>query len=108
MLFFKILYHFSQIRKISPSFKCRAKGRLVNKILLARNEHVIDIFTSEDMENILLCIFRYLTAYYIINIQYYKTEIFGELQFFGGGRIVFCQSILPYTVCTIYISTDYA
>ena len=42
------------------------EGRLVNKIILARNEHVIDIFTSEDMENILLCIFRYLTAYHII------------------------------------------
>ena len=30
--------------------------------------HVIDIFTSEDMENISLCIFQYLTLYYIINI----------------------------------------
>jgi hypothetical protein len=29
--------------------------------------HVIDIFTSEDMDNILLCIFQYLTLYYIIN-----------------------------------------
>jgi hypothetical protein len=29
--------------------------------------HVIDIFTSEDMENISLCIFQYLTLYYIIN-----------------------------------------
>jgi hypothetical protein len=28
--------------------------------------HVIDIFTSEDMENISLCIFQYLTLYYII------------------------------------------
>jgi hypothetical protein len=30
--------------------------------------HVIDIFTSEDMENIslTLCIFQYLTLYYII------------------------------------------
>jgi hypothetical protein len=25
--------------------------------------HVIDIFTSEDMENISLCIFQYLTLY---------------------------------------------
>jgi hypothetical protein len=30
--------------------------------------HVIDIWTSEDMENISLCIFQYLTLYYIINI----------------------------------------
>jgi hypothetical protein len=33
--------------------------------------HVIDIFTSEDMENISLCIFQYLTLYYIINIIKY-------------------------------------
>jgi hypothetical protein len=31
--------------------------------------HVIDIFTSEDMENISLCIFQYLTLYYIINMH---------------------------------------
>jgi hypothetical protein len=31
-----------------------------------RKSHVIDIFTSEDMENISLCIFQYLTVYYII------------------------------------------
>jgi hypothetical protein len=31
-------------------------------------DHVIDIFTSEDMENISLCIFHYLTVYYIINM----------------------------------------
>jgi hypothetical protein len=32
--------------------------------------HVIDIFTSEDMENISLSIFQYLTLYYIINWVY--------------------------------------
>ena len=63
--FYIIFRKFEKFRHLSV--KCRAKGRLVNKILLARNEHAIDIFTSEDMENILLCIFRYLTAYYIIN-----------------------------------------
>ena len=35
--------------------------------------HVIDIFTSEDMENISLCIFQYLTLYYIIKL-YINTE----------------------------------
>ena len=30
------------------------------------NCHMIDIFTSEDMENISLCISQYLTLYYII------------------------------------------
>jgi hypothetical protein len=30
--------------------------------------HEIDIFTSEDVENISLCIFQYLTLYYIINL----------------------------------------
>jgi hypothetical protein len=29
--------------------------------------YVMDIFTSKDMENISLCIFQYLTLYYIIN-----------------------------------------
>jgi hypothetical protein len=29
-----------------------------------RKSHVIDIFTSEDMENISLCIFQYLTLLY--------------------------------------------
>jgi hypothetical protein len=40
--------------------------------------HVIDIFTSEDMENISLCIFQYLTLYYIINtiIIYLKNSWF--------------------------------
>jgi hypothetical protein len=28
---------------------------------------MIDIFTSEDMENMSLCIYQYLTLYYIIN-----------------------------------------
>jgi hypothetical protein len=31
--------------------------------------HMIDIYTSEDMENISLCIFQYLTLHYIININ---------------------------------------
>jgi hypothetical protein len=31
--------------------------------------HVIDIFTSEDMENISLCIFQYLTLYCIIKLH---------------------------------------
>ncbi len=34
---------------------------------MAGNDHVIDIFTSEDMENISRYIFQYLTVYYIIN-----------------------------------------
>jgi hypothetical protein len=41
--------------------------------------HVIDIFTSEDMENISLCIFQYLTLYHIINphnkrLKYFYNE----------------------------------
>jgi hypothetical protein len=31
-------------------------------LFLAGNDHVIDIFTTEDMENILLYIFQYLTV----------------------------------------------
>jgi hypothetical protein len=35
--------------------------------------HVINILTSEDMENMSLRIFQYLTLYYIINL-YNNTE----------------------------------
>jgi hypothetical protein len=43
-------------------FCCHCK----NIKLLAEKDHVIDIFTSEEMGNILLCIFRNLTVCYII------------------------------------------
>jgi hypothetical protein len=46
--------------------------------------HVIDIFTSEDMENISLCISQYLTLYYII--KQFKS-IFWVLRCF---RFLFC------------------
>jgi hypothetical protein len=39
--------------------------------------HVIDIFTSEDMENISLCIFQYLILYYIINGHIMSKPDFG-------------------------------
>ena len=47
--------------------------------------HVIDIFTSEDMENISLCIFQYLTLYYIINILIGFPKEFDE---FGNCLLV--------------------
>jgi hypothetical protein len=40
----------------------RREGRYTRK-----QSHVIDILTSEDMENMSLCISQYLTLYYIIN-----------------------------------------
>ena len=43
--------------------------------LLAGNDHVIDIFTSEDMENISLCIFQYLTVNYIINLHMLRITV---------------------------------
>jgi predicted P-loop ATPase/GTPase len=53
----------------------------VSKILFLTREncintksHVIDIFTSEDMENMSLCISQYLTLYYIINIYIYRVS----------------------------------
>ena len=42
--------------------------------------HVIDIFTSEDMENISLCIFQYRTLYYILK-TYTKYANFARLYF---------------------------
>ena len=44
----------------------QANVAILKTNLLAGNGHVIGTFTSEDMENISLCIFRYLTVYYII------------------------------------------
>ena len=39
-----------------------AKVAILKTKLLAGNDHVIDIFTSEDMENISLCIFSILLS----------------------------------------------
>ena len=45
------------------STKMKIGSRLLQKSpLLAGNDHVIDIFTSEDMENISLCIFSILLS----------------------------------------------
>jgi hypothetical protein len=41
--------------------------------------HVIDIFTSEDMENISLYIFQFLTLYYIIIIMTFTSTVFTRL-----------------------------
>ena len=44
-------------------YGCSYKHRhFENTKLLAGNDHVIDIFTSEDMENILRCIFSILLS----------------------------------------------
>jgi hypothetical protein len=63
--------------------------------------HVIDIFTSEDMENISLCIFQYLTLYYIINFiiirTFYKLCLF---QFIYRWRWMLCWNFLP---CEFYL-----
>ena len=49
-----------------------AERRHFENKFLAGNDHVIDIFTSEDTENISLCISQYLTVYYIIKFLYKK------------------------------------
>ena len=57
--------------------RCSYKHRhFENTKLLAGNDHVIDIFTRKDMENILLCIFSIL-LYYIINS--YNTQLASTL-----------------------------
>lgn len=45
----------------------------IGLIQLVENDHAIDIFTSEDMENVLQCISQYLTSclLYITNIYTY-------------------------------------
>jgi hypothetical protein len=46
--------------------RSQANVAILKTNFLAGNGHVIDIFTSEDMENISLRIFRFLTVYYKI------------------------------------------
>jgi hypothetical protein len=48
---------------------------------------VIDIFTSEDMENMSLCIFQYLALYYIINccIQSFRVHVYVDLTITGAS-----------------------
>jgi hypothetical protein len=55
--------------------------------------HVIDIFTSEDMENISLCIFQYLTVYFSVshsllcNKNFYLSLIASSINIFTSqGR----------------------
>ena len=84
LLFFKDFISFFVNSKKFAIFKCRAIGRLVNKILLARNEHVVDIFTSDNMENILLCIFQFLTACVLYNKLIYVLVIHQCNQIFRG------------------------
>ena len=54
-----IFFHTSQSRYTKVKLvRCSYKHRLFeNTKLLAGNDHVIDIFTSEDMENISHCVF---------------------------------------------------
>ena len=58
---------FFSFNKDENWFATLTKVAILKTKLLAGNDHVIDIFTSEDMENISLCIFQYLTVNYIIN-----------------------------------------
>ncbi len=57
---------FFSFNKDENWFATLKKVAILKTKLLAGNDHVIDIFTSEDMENISLCIFQYLTVNYII------------------------------------------
>ncbi len=59
---------FSSFNKDKNWFAALTKVAILKTKLLAGNDHVIDIFTSEDMENISLCIFSILlsTMNYII------------------------------------------
>ena len=55
-----VVFFFKQRWKL---VRCSYKHRYFeNTKLLAGNDHVIDIFTSEDMENILQCIFSMLLS----------------------------------------------
>ena len=57
-------------------YKCEILTTLVEDIVntMQENNHVINIFTIEDMENISQYIFQILTAYYIINKQNFEVS----------------------------------
>jgi hypothetical protein len=59
--------------------------------------HVIDIFTSEDMENISLCIFQYFTLYKIIKLIYASQRVFINLVLHRHVCIVFLPMQLTNT-----------
>jgi hypothetical protein len=64
--------------------------------------HVIDIFTSEDMENISLCIFQYLTLYYIININIWASYAIEDIV---DVNFVTCKLYITsvlFKVCYLY------
>ena len=53
---------FFSFNKDENWFAALTKVAILKTKLLAANDHVIDIFTSEDMENISLCIFSILLS----------------------------------------------
>jgi hypothetical protein len=68
----RITFFFSYFRFRVPHFgqtsPCCELWRKREGNYTRKQSHVIDILTSEDMENMSLCISQYLTLYYIINI----------------------------------------
>jgi hypothetical protein len=71
--------------------------------------HPIDIFTSEDMENISLCIFQYLTLYYIIKVdkQNYKISASNSISFsifFQRKHANFSAAITELSISEVSIS----
>jgi Ca2+/Na+ antiporter len=50
--------------------------------------------TSEDMENISMCIFQYLTLYYIINTHILTLQV------------AMCSLDMPYCIIVIYLMSD--
>ncbi len=53
---------FFSFNKDENWFAALTKGAILKTKLLTGNDNVIDIFTSEDMENISLCIFSNLLS----------------------------------------------
>ena len=61
-IFATITCCFLSFNKDDNWFAALTKVAILKTKLLAGNDHVIDIFTSEDMENISLCIFSILLS----------------------------------------------
>jgi uncharacterized tellurite resistance protein B-like protein len=70
----------------------------INVAILAGIDHVIDMFTGGDMENVSLCIFRYLTVYYIIKSFSIPSDLSQDTAVPYGTRLVLphVPTILDY------------
>ena len=84
-IFIFLTKHVFLLNKDKHWFTVRKQTSAILKAnVMVGNDYVIDVFICEQMENMSLCIIRYLTVYHILkaNIRFFlvaKNEIIVEL-----------------------------